>query len=85
VALIRPSTLLLATGMSAPALYHAAVVGDLSATAAMERYLLAVGVSAVMLAGLRAVTASYARHRIATAPVRAEDKIVEDPSAPADE
>jgi len=80
VALIRPSTLLLATGMSAPALYHATVAGDLSATAAMERFLLAVAVSAVLLAGLRAVTASYARHRIATAPVRAEDKVVDEPS-----
>ena len=42
MALIRPSTLLLATAMSAPALYHATVVGDLSATVAMERFLLAV-------------------------------------------
>ena len=81
MALIRPSTLVLATGMSAPALYHAAVAGDLSATAAMERFLLAVTVSAVLLAGLRALTASYARHRIATAPVRAEDRVVEGPPA----
>ena len=80
MALIRPSTLLLATGMSAPALWHATVAGDLSCTVAMERFLLAVAVSAVLLAGLRAVTASYARHRIATAPVRAEDKVVDEPS-----
>jgi len=85
VALIRPSTLLLATGMSAPALYHAAVAGDLNATAAMERFLLAVAVSAVLLAGLRAMTASYARHRIATAPVRAEDKIVEEQPPPVEQ
>jgi len=79
VALIRPSTLLLATAMSAPALYRATVAGDLTATVAMERFLLAVGVSVVLLAGLRALTASYARHRIATAPVRAEDRIVDEP------
>jgi len=79
VALIRPSTLLLATAISAPALYHATVAGDLTATVVMERFLLAVGVSAVLLAGLRALTASYARNRIATAPVRADDKIVDEP------
>ena len=78
MALIRPSTLLLATAMSAPALYRATVAGDLTATVAMERFLLAVGVSVVLLAGLRALTASYARHRIATAPVRADDRIVDE-------
>jgi hypothetical protein len=78
VALIRPTTLLLATAMSAPAIWHATVAGDLTPTVAMERFLLAVVVSAVLLAGLRALTASYARHRIATAPVRAEDKVIED-------
>ncbi len=83
MALIRPSTLLLATAISAPALWHATVAGDLSTTVAMERFLLAVGVSTVLLGGLRALTASYQRHRIATAPVRAEDKaVVEPPSAP---
>jgi hypothetical protein len=84
MALISPSTLLLATVISAPALWHATVAGDLSGTAAMERYLLAVGVSAVLLGGLRTITASYRRHRIATAPVRAADKIVVEPSPEAD-
>jgi hypothetical protein len=79
MALIRPSTLLLATAISAPALWHATVAGDLSGTVAMERFLLAVGVSVVLLGGLRALTASYQRHRIATAPVRAEDKTVVEP------
>jgi len=79
VALIRPSTLLLAIAISAPALWHTAVTGDLTATVAMERFLLAVAVSAVLLAGLRGLTASYSRHRIATAPVRAEDRAVDPP------
>jgi len=38
-----------------------------------------------LLAGLRAMTASYARHRIATAPVRAEDKIVEEQPPPVEQ
>ena len=79
MALIRPSTLLLATAISAPALWHATVAGDLSATVAMERFLMAVGVSALLLGGLRTVTASYQRHRIATAQVRAEDKTIVEP------
>ena len=53
--------------------------GDLDASSALERFLIAVPVSAFMLAGLRSVTASYARHRIANAPVRAEDKEVREP------
>ena len=35
MALIRPSTLLLATAMDAPALWHVAVSGDLDVTVAM--------------------------------------------------
>ena len=76
MALIRPSTLLVATAMSGPVLWHAMVQHDLDPTTAMERFLIAVPVSALMLHGLRAITASYARHRIRTAPVRAEDKEV---------
>jgi hypothetical protein len=82
MALIRPGTLLLAVGMSVPALWHATVAGDLDATVAMERFLMAVAVSAVLLAGMRSLTASYQRHRIATAPVRAEDKAIEPPPEP---
>jgi hypothetical protein len=82
MALIAPSTVLLAGVMSAPALYHAAVVRDLSPSAALERFLLAVAVSAVLLGTLRALTTSYARQRIANAPVRAEDKVIEEPSGP---
>jgi len=74
MALIRPSTLLLATAISAPAIWSVAVTHHLDATSAMERFLIAVPVSALMLAGLRAMTASYSRRRIAEAPVRAQDK-----------
>ena len=74
MALIRPSTLLLATAISTPALWETFVAHTLDPASAMERFLIAVPVSAVMLYGLRAITASYARHRIANAPVRASDK-----------
>ena len=85
MALIRPSTLLLATGMSTPALWHAIIVKDLSGTVAMERFLLAVAVSAVLLAGLSSITTVYQRHRILTAQVRAEDKtVVEPPPEPSE-
>jgi hypothetical protein len=76
MALIRPSTVLLATAISGPVLWEAFVSHSVDPTTAMERFLIAVPVSAVMLAGLRALTASYVRHRIANAPVRAEDKEV---------
>jgi hypothetical protein len=74
MALIRPSTMLLATAITGPALWDTFVRHSLDVTSAMERYLIAVPVSALMLYGLRSVTASYARHRIANAPVRASDK-----------
>jgi len=83
MALIRPSTVLVAAGISVPALWHAAVAGDLDPTVAMERFLIAVGVAAALLAVVRAVTAPYARQRIVDAPVRAEDKVVDDPPADA--
>lgn len=76
MALIRPGTVLLATAISAPALWDTFVAHTLDPTSAMERFLIAVPVSALMLHGLRTVTASYVRHRIASAPVRAEDKQV---------
>lgn len=76
MALIRPGTLLLATAISGPALWDAFVAHNLDPTSAMERFLVAVPVSALMLYGLRSVTAAYARQRIADAPVRKEDKEV---------
>ncbi len=82
MALIRPGTVLFAAVISAPALWQAEVAGNLDATVAMERFLLALGVSIVLLALLRAITAPYARRRIAEAKVRAEDKAVDDGPPP---
>ncbi len=59
--LIRPSVLLLALVMSAPALYRYFVLQDLDVTDALARYLIAVPVAAVMLAFLRFVTTGYGR------------------------
>ena len=74
MALIRPGTILLATAISGPALWDTFVRHTLDVPSAMERFLVAVPVSALMLYGLRAMTASYARYRIEHAPVRASDK-----------
>jgi hypothetical protein len=59
--LTRPSTVALAALVDSPALWHAFVRHDLSASTAMLRFLIAVPVSAAMLAVLRAVTESYRR------------------------
>jgi hypothetical protein len=61
VGLIRPSVLLLALLMSAPALYRYFIVQDLDITEALARYLIAVPVAAVMLAVFRMVVAGYGR------------------------
>jgi hypothetical protein len=60
--LASPSTLLLAAAIDSPAIWHATVTQDLSGSAALVRFLIAVPVSAVMLAILRGMTASY-RHK----------------------
>lgn len=57
--LIRPSALLFALVMTAPALYRALVTGELDVTSALIRFVIAVPIAALMLAGLRMVTASY--------------------------
>jgi hypothetical protein len=59
MALTRPSTLALAAAIDAPAIWHAAVSHDLPGSAALIRFLIAVPVSAAMLAILRGMTASY--------------------------
>jgi hypothetical protein len=64
VTLIRPGVLLLAAFMAAPALWHAAVDGQLDVNTALTRFLLAVPVAIAMVAGLRFLTASY-RHAAA--------------------
>lgn len=52
-------TLLLATVLAGPALWHAFAVGDLEPKTALLRYLLAVPLAAIMLALLRSITKSY--------------------------
>jgi hypothetical protein len=60
MSLIRPSTLLLAALMASPALYQAFVTQTLAVEDALIRFLIAVPVAMVMLAGLRLITSSHA-------------------------
>jgi hypothetical protein len=55
---IRPSVLLFALLISAPALYRY-VLDQLDVTAVLIRFLIAVPVAAILLAALRFVTAGY--------------------------
>jgi hypothetical protein len=57
---IRPSVLLFALVMSAPALYRY-VLDQLDIGAVLIRFLIAVPVAALLLAGLRFVTAGYGK------------------------
>jgi hypothetical protein len=57
---IRPSVLLFALLMSAPALYRY-VIDDVDLSQVLLRFLIAVPIAAVLLAGLRYVTAGYGR------------------------
>ena len=58
--LIRPSVLLFALIITMPALYRYAT-GQLDVTSVLARFLIAVPIAAVLLAGLRFVTAGYGR------------------------
>jgi hypothetical protein len=58
MAVIRPSVLLLALGMSAPATYQY-VTDESDITTALTRFVIAVPVAAIMLAFLRMITANY--------------------------
>jgi hypothetical protein len=57
----RASTLLLAALIASPALWQALVTQQLDLTTALTRFLIAVPVSAVMLAMLRGLAAGYRR------------------------
>jgi hypothetical protein len=70
--LARFSTLLLATLMASPALYHAFVTHDLEPTTALIRFLIAVPVAAIMLAVVRVVTSGYQRNKRNTEPIHAD-------------
>jgi hypothetical protein len=57
---IRPSVLLFALLMSAPALYRY-VTDDVDISQVLIRFLIAVPIAAVLLAGFRFITAGYGR------------------------
>jgi len=63
--MIRPATLVVAAVLASPALWQGFVTGTIPVSSALERYLLAVLVSAVMMAAIRALTDPYraASHR----------------------
>ena len=58
--MIRWSVLLFALVMSAPALYRY-VLDEIDLTELLVRFLIAVPIAAILLAGLRFVTAGYGR------------------------
>ena len=58
--MIRWSVLLFALVMSAPALYRY-VLDEIDLTEMLVRFLIAVPIAAILLAGLRFVTAGYGR------------------------
>lgn len=61
--LIQPSTVLLATIIASPAMWGAFVAHDITITAMLGRYVLAIALSAVLLSMLRSLTAAYRGHR----------------------
>jgi hypothetical protein len=66
---IRPSVLLFALLMSAPAVYRY-VLDEIDVTEVLIRFLIAVPIAAVLLAGLRFVTAGYGRTEEPGTPVQ---------------
>ena len=67
--MIRPSVLLFALLMSAPAVYRY-VLDEIDVTEVLIRFLIAVPIAAILLAGLRFVTAGYGRTEEPGTPVR---------------
>jgi hypothetical protein len=58
--MIRPSVLWFALAMSAPALYRF-VIEEVDIAAVLARFLIAVPIAALLLAGLRFLTAGYGK------------------------
>jgi hypothetical protein len=69
--MIRPSVLWFALAMSAPALYRY-VIDEVDIAAVLARFLIAVPIAALLLAGLRFVTAGYGKKDEAATPVTPE-------------
>lgn len=66
--MIRPSVLWFALLITAPALYRY-VVDEIDITTVLIRFLIAVPIAAVLLAGLRYVTAGYGKSDDPATPV----------------
>jgi hypothetical protein len=66
--LIRPSVLLFALVITAPAVYLY-VTAQLDITALLTRFLIAVPIAAILLAGFRFVTAGYGKKEEPAVPV----------------
>lgn len=79
--LIRPSVLLFALLITTPALYRY-VLGELDLDSVLMRYLIAVPIAVVLLAGLRFVTAGYGNTEEPAVPVTptADRQAVDQPS-----
>ena len=69
--MIRPSVLWFALAMSAPALYRY-VLDEVDITAVLARFLIAVPIATLLLAGLRFVTAGYGKKEEPATPVTPE-------------
>ncbi len=80
--MIRASVLLLAAVLTVPAFYRAFVTGELDVTEALVRYLIAVAISAVMLAALRMVTAGYGQQRPNRLAFLTSKPVIPDPVEP---
>ncbi|GAB7049768.1 hypothetical protein [Catenuloplanes indicus] len=74
--LIRPSALWFAAILSLPAFFQSLVLQTLDVTDALIRFLVAVPVAALLLAGFRFVTFGYGR------PDPAKSMVTEHPEAP---
>lgn len=66
--MIRPSVLWFALLISAPALYRY-VLDEIDITEVLVRFLIAVPIAAILLAGLRFITAGYGRKEEPATPV----------------
>ena len=80
--LARWSTLIVAALIASPALWHAFVQQDMDYPAALTRYLIAVPVSALMLAVLRAMADGY--RRMMSGPRVTMSRRRNDPDGPSD-
>jgi len=79
--MIRPSVLWFALAMSAPALYRY-VLDEVDITVVLVRFLIAVPIAALLLAGVRFVTAGYGRSDDGTTPVTPEPAETKDTDRP---